>query len=85
MLSILLVLVNYLFLSFIRRLGDEMRNMSLEKRQARETELMGEVERLQQEILSAQRSQEEGANISQKLSKEVSNVRVPLRQKHAIL
>ncbi len=48
--------------------------MSLEKRQARETELMGEVERLQQEILSAQRSQEEGANISQKLSKEVCTV-----------
>ncbi len=45
--------------------------MSLEKSRTREQELNAEVDRLQQEIRITQRSSEEGANISQQLSKEV--------------
>ena len=57
-------------LSF-RRLGDEMRNMSLEKTRQREQELVQEVDRLQNEIKSLQKSSEDSANISQQLSKDV--------------
>ena len=54
-----------------RRLGDEMRNMSLEKSRQREQELGVEIERLQAEIKSLQKSSEDSANISQQLSKDV--------------
>ena len=56
---------------YFRRLGDEMRNMSLEKTRQREQELVVEIERLQAEIKSLQKSSEDSANISQQLSKDV--------------
>lgn len=49
-----------------------MRNMSLEKSRQREQELGVEIERLQAEIKSLQKSSEDSANISQQLSKDVS-------------
>ena len=45
--------------------------MSLEKSRQREAELAQEVERLQMEIKTLQKSSEEAANINQQLSKEV--------------
>ena len=54
-----------------RRLGDEMRNMSLEKTRQREQELVAEADRLQNEIKLLQKSSEDSANISQQLSKDV--------------
>jgi hypothetical protein len=57
-------------LSFSRRLGDEMRNMLIEKSRQREQELHLEMERLQAEIKAMQKTSE-SANISQQLSKEV--------------
>ena len=45
--------------------------MSLEKSRAREAELLCEIDKLQADIRLIQRSSEEGANVSQKLSKEV--------------
>ena len=48
-----------------------MRSMSLGKSRQREQELSQEIERLQGEIKSLQLSSEEGATISQQLSKEV--------------
>ncbi len=45
--------------------------MSLEKSRLREAELTSELDRLQSEIRAAQRTSEEGANVSQQLSKEV--------------
>ena len=54
-----------------RRLGDEMRSMSLEKNRQREAELLSEIEKLQSDIKVIQKSSEEGANVSHKLSKEV--------------
>ena len=48
-----------------------MRNMSLEKTRQREQELVVEIERLQAEIKSLQKSSEDSANISQQLSKDV--------------
>jgi hypothetical protein len=45
--------------------------MSLEKNRQREEELLAEIERLQNDIRAIQKSSEEGANVSQKLSKEV--------------
>ena len=48
-----------------------MRNMSLEKSRQREQELGVEIERLQAEIKSLQKSSEDSANISQQLSKDV--------------
>ena len=62
---------NLMNLSNYRRLGDEMRNMSLEKSRQREQELGVEIERLQAEIKSLQKSSEDSANISQQLSKDV--------------
>ena len=49
-----------------------MRTMSMEKSRQREQELHLEMERLQAEIKTMQKSSEESANISQQLSKEVS-------------
>ena len=46
--------------------------MSMEKSRQREAELLSEIEKLQGDIKLIQRSSEEGANVSQKLSKEVS-------------
>ena len=48
-----------------------MRTMSMEKSRQREAELLSEIEKLQGDIKLIQRSSEEGANVSQKLSKEV--------------
>ena len=48
-----------------------MRSMSMEKSRQREAELLSEIEKLQGDIKLIQRSSEEGANVSQKLSKEV--------------
>ena len=59
------------FLLFYRRLGDEMRSMSLEKSRQREAELAQEIERLQMEIKTLQKNSEEAANVNQQLSKEV--------------
>lgn len=58
-------------MDFYRRLGDEMRNMSIEKSRQREHELQVEMERLQAEIETMQKAAKESANISQQLSKEV--------------
>ena len=60
--------------NLFRRLGDEMRSMSLEKSRQREAELAQEVERLQMEIKSLQKSSEEAANVNQQLSKEVRSL-----------
>ena len=62
---------NIYSITFNRRLGDEMRSMSMEKSRQREAELLSEIEKLQGDIKLIQRSSEEGANVSQKLSKEV--------------
>jgi uncharacterized membrane protein YccC len=61
-----------LFSQFFRRLGDEMRSMSLEKSRQREVELAQEIERLQMEIKTLQKNSEEAANVNQQLSKEVN-------------
>ena len=53
-----------------------MRSMSLEKNRQRESELNTEIERLQSEIKMMQRSSEEGANVSQRLSKEVRRIEI---------
>lgn len=57
--------------AYFRRLGDEMRSMSLEKSRQREVELAQEIERLQMEIKTLQKNSEEAANVNQQLSKEV--------------
>lgn len=62
-------------LAFFRRLGEEMRNMSMEKNRQREQELVVEIESLQAEIKAMQRTSEDGANISQQLGKEVRKKR----------
>ena len=67
----LIILSNIYSITFNRRLGDEMRSMSMEKSRQREAELLSEIEKLQGDIKLIQRSSEEGANVSQKLSKEV--------------
>ena len=48
-----------------------MRSMSMEKNRQREAELLSDIEKLQSDIKVIQKSSEEGANVSQKLSKEV--------------
>lgn len=58
----------------LRRLGDEMRSFSQEKSRQKEDELRIEVERIQAEIKLLQKSSEDGANISEKLNKEVQDV-----------
>lgn len=65
----------------LRRLGDEMRNMSLEKTRQREQELVQEADRLQNEIKLLQKSSEDSANISQQLSKDVKEVEGQIRQR----
>jgi len=65
----------------LRRLGDEMRNMSLEKTRQREQELVAEADRLQNEIKLLQKSSEDSANISQQLSKDVKEVEGQIRQR----
>ncbi len=47
--------------------------MSMEKNRQREEELLDEIERLQNDIREIQKSSEEGASVSHKLSKEVTN------------
>ena len=65
----------YQFFSlFFRRLGDEMRSMSLEKTRQREVELAQEIDRLQMEIKTLQKNSEEAANVNQQLSKEVKYI-----------
>lgn len=51
-----------------------MKSFSQEKSRQREEELRAEVERIQQEIKILQKTSEEGANISDKLNKEVGTV-----------
>merc|ERR1711899_55324 len=58
----------------LRRLGDEMRSMSLEKTRQREVELAQEIDRLQMEIKTLQKNSEEAANVNQQLSKEVKYI-----------
>ena len=65
---------NIYSITFNRRLGDEMRSMSMEKSRQREAELLSEIEKLQGDIKLIQKSSEEGANVSHKLSKEVGLV-----------
>ena len=62
------------FSFFFRRLGDEMRSMSLEKTRQREVELAQEIDRLQMEIKTLQKNSEEAANVNQQLSKEVKYI-----------
>ena len=71
---------------FYRRLGDEMRSMSLEKSRQREAELAQEIERLQMEIKTLQKNSEEAANVNQQLSKEVrkNSFDIFLMTKHLI-
>ena len=71
MLLILTPLFDVFNVSIFRRLGDEMRSMSLEKSRQREVELAQEIERLQMEIKTLQKNSEEAANVNQQLSKEV--------------
>ena len=52
-----------------------MRNYSQEKSRQREEELRVEVERIQAEIKQLQRSSEESATVSDKLTRDVSNPR----------
>lgn len=67
----------------LRRLGDEMRSMSLEKSRQREVELAQEIERLQMEIKTLQKNSEEAANVNQQLSKEVKDVEEQISQRKA--
>jgi len=67
----------------LRRLGDEMRSMSLEKSRQREIELAQEIERLQMEIKTLQKNSEEAANVNQQLSKEVKEVEEQISQRKA--
>jgi len=67
----------------LRRLGDEMRSMSLEKSRQREVELAQEIERLQMEIKTLQKNSEEAANVNQQLSKEVKEVEEQISQRKA--
>ena len=48
-----------------------MRSMSMEKSRQREQELLQEIDRLQMDIKALQKTSEEGASVSQKLSKDV--------------
>ena len=56
----------------LRRLSEEMRCYSLEKTKEREEELRGEVDRIHAEIKILQKTNEDSATISDKLSREVS-------------
>ena len=67
-------IIHHFFSLFFRRLGDEMRSMSLEKTRQREVELAQEIDRLQMEIKTLQKNSEEAANVNQQLSKEVKYI-----------
>ena len=56
----------------LRRLSEEMRCYSMEKSKEREDELRGEVDRIHAEIKILQKTNEDSATISDKLSREVS-------------
>ncbi len=56
----------------LRRLSDEMRSYSIERSKEREEELRVEVDRIHSEIKLLQRTNEDSATISDKLSREVS-------------
>ena len=71
--SLTLILVCNYLTQYFRRLGDEMRSFSQEKSRQKEDELRIEVERIQAEIKLLQKSSEDGANISEKLNKEVNS------------
>merc|ERR1719245_1620912 len=58
----------------LRRLSEEMRCYSLEKTKEREEELRGEVDRIHAEIKILQKTNEDSATISDKLSREVADV-----------
>lgn len=58
----------------LRRLSDEMRSYSMEKSKEREEELKGEVDRIHAEIKILQKTNEDSATISDKLSREVADV-----------
>ena len=57
--------------STLRRLGEEMRSYSMEKSKEKEEELRAEVDRIQSEIKILQKTNEDSATISEKLSREV--------------
>lgn len=63
----------------LRRLSDEMRSYSIERSKEREEELRLEVDRIHSEIKLLQKTNEDSATISDKLSREVADV------EHAIL
>jgi len=63
----------------LRRLSDEMRSYSIERSKEREEELRVEVDRIHSEIKLLQRTNEDSATVSDKLSREVADV------EHAIL
>ena len=56
----------------LRRLSDEMRSYSIERSKEREEELRLEVDRIHSEIKLLQKTNEDSATISDKLSREVS-------------
>ena len=56
----------------LRRLSEEMRSYSIERGKEREEELRVEVDRIHSEIKLLQRTNEDSATISDKLSREVS-------------
>lgn len=60
--------------STLRRLGEEMRSYSMEKSKEKEEELRSEVDRIQSEIKILQKTNEDSATISDKLSREVQEV-----------
>lgn len=57
--------------STLRRLSEEMRSYSMEKSKEKEEELRSEVDRIQSEIKILQKTNEDSATISDKLSREV--------------
>ena len=58
----------------LRRLSEEMRSYSIERGKEREEELRVEVDRIHSEIKLLQRTNEDSATISDKLSREVSTL-----------
>merc|ERR1712062_892831 len=58
----------------LRRLSEEMGSYSMEKSKEKEEELRSEVDRIQSEIKILQKTNEDSATISDKLSREVQEV-----------
>merc|ERR1711874_882417 len=58
----------------LRRLSEEMRTWGMEKSKEKEEELRAEVDRIQSEIKILQKTNEDSATISEKLSREVQQV-----------